>query len=114
MAKTKPFSAIFDKYQTYSPEKEGYGNVQNWSAAFDERMGYDDATRFVGTDNPLTILGLTKLPGTMEELKKVYRKLIMANQEGQRANATPEAQEIVKRIIAAYSLLATRIEKQTH
>jgi len=108
MAK-KSFSDIFSKYKHYDPDKEGYGSVDQWSSAFDTRMGMEEATRRVGKDDPLFVLGLTSLPGTLEALRSVFRKLMLKNQEAHRQNASVEAQEVVKRIIAAYTVLVERI-----
>lgn len=113
MAK-KPFSAIFDKYKTYDPAKAGYGSVSEWGRQFDERMGYEEAAKVMDENrsDPLSILGLTSLPGTIDALKKIYRAMVLKHQEAFRAHADKTMQEVAKRIIAAYSVLLTRIERR--
>lgn len=104
------FKDIFSKYKTYDTSK-GFGSVDEWSKAFDDRMGIDEANKRVGDDNPLSIMGLTALPATADILKSVYRKLMLKNQEAHRHDATADAQEKLKKIIAAYTVLLKRIQR---
>ena len=110
MAK-RSFADAFAKYKTYDPSKEGYGDESQWGAAFDHRMGMDEAHERLKADNPLSILGLTVMPATLVDLKQVYRKLIMKNQEALRGNASEEQQTMIRRIIAAYTVLEDRLTK---
>lgn len=111
MAKKRSFADAFARYKTYDTS-QGYGDVSEWGKAFNETMGVEEAAEALGEDNPLSIMGLKKCPGTIDELKKVYRKLIMKHQEAQRADATEAEQLVVRKIIAAYTTLADRIKRQ--
>lgn len=112
MHKTKKpprkFADCFAKYKHYDPNTEGYGNVESWGAAFDEVMGEKEAQQTLGADDPLSILGLKLLPKTLEDLKKVYRKLVMQYHPDN--GRTPDAKMTTK-IIAAYSTLKARLER---
>jgi hypothetical protein len=110
MAKAK--RGILDGYKTYDPRKEGYGSIDDWGAAFNARMNVEEAAAAMGSDNPYVILGWlgTKLP-TMDELKKIYRKLMLANQEKMRADSSEADQSFIKSIIAAYTILEDRIRR---
>jgi hypothetical protein len=94
-------------YKHYDPTEEGYGSVTDWSAAFNERMGYAEATRVLRDDDPLVIMGFTVLP-SMDELKKAYRKLIKINHPDAGGNA-----KTAMLIIAAYAVLEDRIRRVT-
>jgi len=106
MAKTRSFSDCFARYKTYDPSKDGYGDVSDWGKAFSETMGAEEARTRLDKDNPLFILGLTELPKTLEELKKVYRKLINIHHPDKGGDPA-----IAVKIIAAYSLLEDRIQR---
>jgi hypothetical protein len=107
MAKRSPLEG----YRTYNPRKEGYGSVQDWAAAFDTRMGREEAARVLKDDDPLVIMGFTAMP-SMDELKRQYRKLIMANQAGTRFDASQAEQDALKKIIAAYCTLEDSINRR--
>jgi hypothetical protein len=105
--KKRNFADVFKRYRTYDPKTEGYGSVKDWSAAFNERMGLNEARATLNANNPLAILGLTVLPDTLEALKKVYRALIRVHHPD--AGGDPE---MAKKIIAAYSVLEDRIHRR--
>ena len=108
MATKRPFSAIFDKYKTYNPTAEGYGSVKDWGTAFNERMGIDEAKTVLGEDNPLTILGLTALPSTIDELRIPCRKLVKIYSPDN--GSSPDADKFQK-IIAAFTALENKIKR---
>jgi DnaJ-class molecular chaperone len=108
MAKTRSFSDVFNRYKTYNPQERGYGSVSEWGKSFNETMGVEEAAEALGEDNPLSILGLTGMP-TVAELKKVYRKLMLIYHPD--VTGTGDA-EHAKKVIAAYTTLMGRIERQ--
>lgn len=93
-------------YKTYNPSEKGYGNVSEWGRAFDERMGVDEAKKVLDDDNPLVIMGFTKLP-SMDELKSAYRKLMKIHHPDVVGGNAGTAMKI----IAAYAVLEDRIRK---
>ena len=92
------------KYGTYNPEFDGFGSSYEWKEIFEKIMGLDEAFEILGSDNPLTVLGFSKLP-TLAELKKVY-KLLMFKHHPDKGGKKEDAQ----RIIAAY----TTVKEQIH
>lgn len=104
MPNKRSFSDVFKKYKTYKPEREGFGNVHQWSKAFKTVMGKEEAIGVLSGHDPLTILGFTYTP-TMAELKKQYRKLILANHPDRGGDAAK-----AREIIAAYTILSEQIE----
>ena len=105
--KTRSFSDVFSKYKHYDPAT-GSGNESDWRSAFNERMGYTEAKTRVGADDPLGILGLTVLPGTLDELRRVYRKVMVKISHCFLASASQEDQETAKKFIAAFTVLEKR------
>lgn len=92
------------RYKKYDPSIEGFGSVNEWRQAWEQKMGVEQATAVLGENDPLTLLGFTAMP-TKAELKKRYYKLCLQHQDCFRANATDEQQARAKEIIAAYSIL---------
>ena len=74
MAK-KPFMS---GYKTYDPKVEGFGSPQDWSATFQERMGFEEAEKIIHgqNDTPRGILGLGPKAG-WDEIQKAYRRAAM-------------------------------------
>ena len=104
MAKVK--KGILDGYKTYDTS-DGFGNAQQWRDAFRERFSKQEAEDILrGQDQtPYQILGVT--PGaTKSEIKKAYRKLIAQWHPDHNQHRIEEAEEISKKIIAAYSVIA--------
>jgi hypothetical protein len=101
------FAKLMGRYKHYDPSTEGYGSVDQWRSAWDQKMGTEEAQAALGVDDPLSILGLTTLPSAAE-LKRVYYKLCLQNQAWWQADASTEDQDKAKRLIAAYSLLSER------
>ena len=98
------FKKIFDRYKTYD-DSQGRGNVEQWKSSFDERMSNDEAHKIVKDSDPLSILGLSKIPD-LEELKVVYRHLIMKNHPDRGGDHMR-----CKQIIAAYTVILKRISR---
>ncbi len=89
----------FMNYKRYNPNKEGYGNATQWNSAFHARMGYDEAKKTLGGDDPLAVLELSGNP-SWEEIKKQYRKLAMQHHPDRGGDAM-----LFKKIQAAYEIL---------
>lgn len=112
----KPPRTFADAFKRYDNPKwtydtsNGHGNVDEWRSAWDQRMGADEAKSTLKGDDPLTILGLTKLP-TLDELKSTYRKLMLKHQDWHRQDASDEDQAKLRKIIASYSTLVDKYGK---
>ncbi len=114
-ARKKTFQERLAAYPTYDPEVEGYGNPQDWNAAFFERMGFEEAQRVVSDQDksPRQILGLGPRV-TWPDVVKAYRTKIIASHPdriavtGMKYDAAVDA---TKKINAAFSLLAREIGK---
>lgn len=105
--KEKKKRSPLDGYKTYDV-KDGYGSAEEWSSAFNERMNFDQAVDHIKSDSPLAILGLATTP-TVLELKRRYRELMKEHQDSFRADASTKDQEVVQKIIAAYTVLLKQI-----
>ena len=117
---------IDSKRKRYNPEVEGYGNAQQWTGAFYERMGVKEAEQVLyGNDkSPRQILGLSdrkaryqaqaELDREWKEIQKAYRKLALATHPdrihvtGMTKEAATEAFKVVS---AAYSKLCLEFSK---
>src|SRR6218665_250643 len=96
---------FLEGYKTYDTSK-GYGNPKQWQKAFDERMNKEDAEAVLQgqQQSPHQILGL-KADATATAIKKAFRKLITQWHPDLNQHRISEAEEMSKKIIAAYSLL---------
>ncbi len=96
---------FLDGYETYDTS-EGYGNEEEWRKAFGERMGKKEADEVLDKhkETPHSILGLSPTADS-SEIKKAFRELIMKWHPDKNPDRTLEAEEMSKKIIAAYSLL---------
>lgn len=103
----KPF---FVARKTYNPAVEGFGSPDEWSDAFQSRMGFSEAQE-VMADSVLTprgILGVSA-KAVWAEIKAAYRKAILANHPDRikLSGLTLEAAVLAcKKINAAYAVLA--------
>jgi len=110
MSTTKKKSSFADleaRYKRYDPSTEGYGDPNEWKDAFRERMGIDEAREVLkgygGT--PRGILGVSISAG-WEEIKKAFRRLVLENHPDRVKGDKTAATETLKKINAAYSVLA--------
>jgi DnaJ-class molecular chaperone len=96
---------FLDGYKTYDTSK-GFGSPKDWKKAFKNRMGTEEAeTILKGQEQtPYEILSIEK-GATKEAIKKAYRKMIMRWHPDKNQNRITEAEEMSKKIIAAYTLL---------
>jgi DnaJ-class molecular chaperone len=99
---------FLDGYKTYDTTK-GFGNPIEWQKAFKSRMGKEEAeTILQGQEQtPYEILGVATV-ATQTEIKKAYRKMIMVWHPDLNQHRLSEAEEMSKKIIAAYSLLTNK------
>jgi hypothetical protein len=102
------FAERLNRYPTYDPEVEGYGNSRQWRGAFRQRMGLDEAREILQDKSPRSILGVALL-ATWDEIKSAYRNLAKLKHPdiNKSATATQEFQEIQ----AAYSVLESEFGK---
>lgn len=93
---------FLDGYKTYNPEKEGFGDPDSWRKAFNERMGFEEATIIIGNNDPYSVLGVSKT-ATFAEIKKAFRKLAMEYHPDK--NLDRDTTKEMQQIIAAYTIL---------
>jgi hypothetical protein len=78
VSKTKSVKRPFNvsKHQ-YNPETEGYGNLQDWNAAFRDMTG-DEAVVILRTQtrSALQVFGLDVLPETLRDLQLAYHQVM--------------------------------------
>jgi hypothetical protein len=111
----KTFAEIDAARKRYNPDADGYGNPHDWTGAFYQRMGVEEAERVLydKADSPRTILGVG-LKATWQEIVSAYRKLAMkvhpdrAALNGMSVHAATEAFKVVS---AAYAVLAREFGK---
>jgi len=98
---------FLDGYKTYDTGK-GFGSPQQWQQAFKQRMSKEDATEILDNQEqtPYEILGVSA-NATQAEIKKAFRKLITQWHPDVNQHRITEAEEMSKKIIAAYSVLTT-------
>lgn len=97
---------FLDGYKTYDTSN-GYGNAKKWRSSFNERFSEKEAENILKYEQqtPYQILGV--LPSaTAAEIKKAFRKLISEWHPDFNQHRIEEAEEMSKKIIAAYSLLS--------
>jgi len=97
---------FLDGYKTYDIS-QGYGSAKKWRAAFNERFSHQEAESILENEQltPHQILGIQ--PGaTAAEIKKAFRKRITEWHPDNNQHRIQEAEEMSKKIIAAYSLLS--------
>lgn len=104
---SKPF---FTARKTYNPAVEGFGNPDEWSDAFQARMGFKEAQEVIRGQKltPRDILGVS-LKAIWSEIKAAYRAKILANHPDRIAisGLTLEAATAaLKQINAAFAILA--------
>lgn len=99
---------FMEGYKTYDTT-EGFGNAKDWQGAFKQRMGKQEAEQILtgSEQTPHGILGIAQ-SATAAEVKKAFRKLIGIWHPDRNQHRIQEAEEMSKRIIAAYSLLTSK------
>lgn len=107
----KPKPGFMDCYdrpdRQYNPTTEGFGHAAQWAAAFEDRMGRDEAEAVIGDDSPWAVLGL-KAGATHDEIRKAYKKRAIECHPSSGRNAGKDSgplHEEFKRVLAAYTLL---------
>lgn len=97
---------FLDGYNTYDTSN-GYGNAENWRAAFRHRMSREDATAIIQLqqETPHQILGVSP-NATKVEIKKAFRTLITIWHPDKNQHRIQEAEAMSKKIIAAYTILS--------
>lgn len=96
---------FLDGYKTYDTAN-GFGDPKHWQKAFKVRMGAEEAEAVLQgqQQTPHEILGIEK-GATKEAIKKAFRKMITLWHPDLNQHRLAEAEEMSKRIIAAYSIL---------
>ncbi|NLU91366.1 J domain-containing protein [Chitinophaga sp. Ak27] len=97
--------SFLEGYQTYDTG-DGYGNAHEWKGAFKGRMSKEDATAFFNgqPQTPHEILNVP-LGATAAGIKKAFRRLMMEWHPDRNQHRAAEAEEMSKKIIAAYTVL---------
>ena len=93
-----------DNYKRYDPEVEGYGNPKEWKRTFNKRLNPDEANLILQEDDPYYILGV-KNPSSQIVIKKAYYMLAKKWHPDKNPNNLEQANEMMKKINAAYSIL---------
>lgn len=97
---------FLDGYKTYDTS-EGYGNASKWRSSFKQRFSKQEAEDILKEQQltPYQILGVAG-SATATEIKKAFRKLIAQWHPDTNQHRIVEAEEMSKKIIAAYCLLS--------
>ena len=98
-----------DGYKTYNPETEGFGSTEQWRSAFNKRMSIDEAEQVLGSNDPLTILGL-KANATGDAVKKAFRKMAMQYHPDKNVGNESEAKVKMQEVLAAYTVLKKKLK----
>ncbi len=99
----KKKKGFMDGYKTYDTSN-GFGNTTEWKKSFNKRMSFDEATGILNSKSPHVILGV-KETATASEIKSAYRKLAMKWHPDKNQGNEVEANEKMRDIIAAYTVL---------
>lgn len=96
---------FLDGYKTYDTS-EGFGSSRQWKKAFSSRMTGEEAAEIIDSqaDTPYFILGITE-SATQAEIKAAFRTLIMQWHPDRNPEIKELAEEMSKKIIAAYTIL---------
>ncbi|WP_333887349.1 J domain-containing protein [Sphingobacterium siyangense] len=97
---------FLDGYKTYDTS-DGFGSPKKWRSAFKERFSKEEAEALLKDEQqtPYQILGVP-VGANAAEIKKAFRKLIAMWHPDVNQHRIEEAEEMSKKIIAAYSLLS--------
>ena len=93
---------FLDGYKTYDTSC-GFGDVKQWKDAFRQRMSKEEANEIMkkSSETPLTILGVSA-DSSLQEIKSAYRKKLMEWHPDKNQHRLREAEEMTKKIIAAF------------
>lgn len=96
---------FLEGYKTYDTSK-GYGDSKKWRKAFQQRMTKAEARDVLKevAETPYALLGVER-DATQDTIKKAFRKLMMQWHPDRNAERWQEAEEMSKKLIAAYNLL---------
>lgn len=97
---------FLDGYETYDTTR-GLGSAKKWRSAFYDRIDKKEAARILKNteQSPYELLELS-LGASKEEIKKAYRKMLMQWHPDLNQHRIEEAEQMTKKIIAAYSLIS--------
>lgn len=98
---------FLEGYKTYDTSG-GYGNARKWKGAFNQRFSRQEAESLLADqpETPHQILGVPA-GATQAEIKKAFRALIIIWHPDRNPQRLSEAEQMSKKIIAAYSLLSS-------
>jgi len=98
---------FLDGYKTYDT-RNGFGNAKKWRENMRERMTNEDAEKIMQSqrDSPNTILGISET-STLAEIKRAFRLKIREWHPDKNHHRIKEAEEMSKKIIAAYTILTS-------
>jgi hypothetical protein len=99
---------FMDVYKKTYDTSEGHGNPAEWRNNFFERLGIDKAKEVLGADDPLTLLGITCLMPSWEQICKAYRKLILQCHPDRNLTDVEECLQKAKKVNAAMEILENR------
>jgi DnaJ-class molecular chaperone len=105
----KAKKGFMDGYRTYDTSA-GFGNAQEWSDSFYQRIGYENALQVVGENDPYIILDIPK-DSLWGDIVTAYRR--MAKKWHPDRNKEENAVEMMKKINAAFEILDERFKKCT-
>lgn len=112
---TKSWADIDAKRKRYNPKVEGYGDARQWTGAFYERMGVEEAEQVLYGNNksPRQILGVG-VNATWEEIVGAFRKQALATHPDRiklTGMTVESATEAFKAVSAAYTVLCQEFGK---
>ena len=101
MKEKKPKKGFLEGYNTYDVKTEGFGTPSSWKSAFNERMGYEEATDFLrSAKNEIPFAVEMRAAKTLAELKSIYRTAMKRHHPDVGGDT-----EIAKSIVALYTVL---------
>jgi len=97
--------SFLDGYSTYDTG-DGYGDANQWKGAFKDRMSKEAANAFFHgqPQTPHEVLNISP-DASQTTIKKAYRQQMMQWHPDRNPDRAAEAEEMSKKIIAAYTLL---------
>lgn len=97
------FSCYKKRYDT----SNGFATAADWKETFYKRMGNEEAANILNSnkaETPYSILGVST-SATQQEIKTAFRSLIMKWHPDKNPGNLDQAEEMSKKIIAAYTIL---------